>query len=108
MSDKPRTPQAAMRLVAVFLDWLEKEHNCINHEMQDYLRKFANNIDKAIDVVENYATIDGGHHKQWVIDQFMRELLGDDYEAWKDSMEVKEEDGDGNCYVDEWDTGIAP
>jgi len=45
-------------------------------------------------VVDEWGYIDGAHHKQWVIDQMVRALLGDGYEEWV---------GD-----DEWDTGVAP
>lgn len=51
-----------------------------------------------------YGGTDGAHHKMWVIDQMIRILAGDNYDAW-----IKEacrgEDGD-NTYS--WDCGIAP
>jgi len=57
----------------------------------------------AVEMIENHGANDGGHHKQWVLDQLMR-ILHDDYEAW-----VKEycagEDGP-ETYG--WDEGIAP
>ena len=37
-------------------------------------------------IVENGST-DGEHHKQWVLDQALRQLLGDDYKGFiKDYM----------------------
>ena len=58
----------------------------------------------ALDVVWQYGTTDEAHHKQWVIDQMLRALLGNDYDAWIDSL-MRDESGD---VVYEWDTGIAP
>ena len=47
------------------------------------------------DFVNQYGRIDGSHHKQWVIDQTLRMLLGEaGYDEW-----IKE------C-GDEWDIGI--
>lgn len=51
-------------------------------------------IHAALQVVADWAYVDGGHHKQWVIDQTVRALTGPDYDDWV---------GD-----DEWDTGVAP
>lgn len=57
-------------------------------------------IDKAIGLAYQYAQIDGNHHKMWVIDQMVRELLEKDYNKW---VENYEDDGDYS-----WDTGINP
>ena len=57
-------------------------------------------IGKAVDLIRAYGGIDGAHHKQWVIDQLMRELLGPDrYKQW---IQARESEGL------EWDDGIAP
>lgn len=60
-------------------------------------------IEKALEIAFRYAQIDGAHHKAWVIDQMVRALTDDEYEAW-----VKEykEDESGEEY--DWDCGIAP
>jgi hypothetical protein len=58
-------------------------------------------VGAAIEVVERFAGIDGEHHKQWVIDQMMRCLLGDEYERW-----VKDRNSDTE--YEPWDVGIAP
>lgn len=39
---------------------------------------------------------DGGHHKQWVLDQMVRVLAGDGYEEWLRDL------------GDEWEEGIPP
>ena len=61
----------------------------------------------ALDYIMSYSGIDGAHHKSWVIDQVIRALTGDKYDAW-----VKEAKGDFDVEEDEydytWDEGIAP
>ena len=56
-------------------------------------------IAEALDVIADYGTIDGAHHKQWVLDQVVRKLCGtiEKYRAWL----VKHAG-------DDWDTGIPP
>lgn len=58
-------------------------------------------IEGALSVIYQYSGIDGAHHKDWVIDQVVRNLTGDSYDQW-----VKEYEGDDGEY--EWETGIAP
>lgn len=58
---------------------------------------------KALDLIEEWGGIDGGHHKQWLLDQLVREL-SPDYEQW-----VKDyESGEDGPHTYEWDKGIAP
>lgn len=33
-------------------------------------------IDKALEIAHRYGGIDGGHHKEWVVDQMVRALTG--------------------------------
>jgi len=47
-----------------------------------------------------YGSIDGAHHKQWVLDQVLKVLLEDKYEET-----IKEYESDGEY---EWNKGIAP
>jgi hypothetical protein len=61
-------------------------------------------IETALDTAIRYGQIDGSHHKTWVIDQVVRALLGDKYDATIAESNAGE-DGP-NTY--EWDTGIAP
>ena len=61
-------------------------------------------INRALNVVFLYGTIDGDHHKTWVIDQMVRALTGDDYAAWV----VQREAGEDGPQSYEWETGIAP
>ena len=59
---------------------------------------------KALDMAVQYGGIDGAHHKDWVIDQIVRILAGDDYEKVVADA-CAGEDGP-NTYT--WDEGIAP
>jgi hypothetical protein len=61
-------------------------------------------VEIALDVARNFGTVDGAHHKMWVIDQMVRELTGDGYDQWV-AETCNGEEGP-NTY--EWDTGIAP
>lgn len=45
--------------------------------------------------------IDGAHHKQWVITEMLRCILGEKFQAWKDEM-------NSDTNYDPWDEGIAP
>ena len=68
------------------------------------MSKKSKRIEKALDVALRYGGIDGGHHKQWVIDQMVRALTGKNYEAF---VVVAKQGEDGpETYL--WDVGIAP
>lgn len=61
-------------------------------------------IQKALDIALSYSQIDGSHHKAWTIDQMVRALLENRYEAW-----VKAAcDGEDGPETYGWDEGIAP
>lgn len=60
-------------------------------------------IEAALGFIERYGGIDGGHHKQWVLDQVVRSLVSD-YPAWVKAQKMGE---DGPATYD-WDEGIAP
>jgi hypothetical protein len=62
-------------------------------------------INKAIEVAFRYAGIDGSHHKMWVIDNMLQQLLGDSYDSW--IAEYEGDPDDENNYY-EWDRGTAP
>lgn len=53
----------------------------------------------AADMAYEALFCDGGHHKQWYLDQILRTLLADGYERWRKNAESA-----GLL----WDTGIAP
>lgn len=59
-------------------------------------------IFKAAEIASSYGTIDGAHHKQWVIDQMLRKMLGaKGYKEWVAKMNSDPE-------YEPWDVGIAP
>lgn len=60
-------------------------------------------IDNALLYIHQYGGIDGGHHKQWVLDQVVRCLVPN-YAEW-----VKEQKaGEDGPETYEWDVGIPP
>jgi len=59
----------------------------------------------ALEVIERFGGIDGEHHKQWVIDQVARALLGGRYEDWVREMNGPDENGET---YEPWNIGIAP
>lgn len=61
-------------------------------------------IKKALDVIDSYGGIDGAHHKMWVLDQVVRILTGDGYDAWVE----RHKDGKDGPETCAWDEGIAP
>lgn len=52
------------------------------------------------DFIVDMGSIDGADHKQWVLDQVLRKLLGDDYDEYVERIGLEDEI--------EWDTGVAP
>lgn len=65
---------------------------------------YGDRILGAIQLAARYGSIDGCHHKQWVIDQMVRMLTGDGYDRWV-AVTKRGEDGPDTY---EWDCGIAP
>lgn len=61
-------------------------------------------VAQALDIAHQYGTIDGSHHKMWVIDQMVRALTGDDYPTWVRTHNTGDEGPD--TYG--WEEGIAP
>jgi hypothetical protein len=53
---------------------------------------------KVIKLIEEYGSIDGAHHKQWLLTQIAKLILRGDYAEWAGA----------NGEYDEWDEGIAP
>lgn len=81
-------------------------------DLQGYITSFdpeiENQDERVINtllVAENYAMEDGAHHKQWVIDQMLRILLGlAEYREWVDRYNAFSIAND----YEVWDEGIAP
>lgn len=63
-------------------------------------------IDAALCVALHYGSIEGDHHRAWVIDQMVRALTAteDGYRNWIETHNAGDEGPD--TYT--WDEGIAP
>jgi hypothetical protein len=61
-------------------------------------------IAKALFLASSYGSIDGAHHKAWVIDQMVRALIGDGYGEWRRITQS----GDDGPETYEWDEGVPP
>lgn len=92
------------------------------------MTKNEERIKKALNVIVGYGSIDGDHHKAWVLDQAVRELTGCPtvektaisssgkpytYDSLGESDEYKKLtkeacDGEDGPDTYEWDEGIAP
>lgn len=60
--------------------------------------------ERALELIGRYGGTDGGHHKQWVLDQVVRTLTGGGYAAWVRDYNAGEDGPD----TYEWDAGTPP
>ena len=72
--------------------------------MSSLSKQLYDQIDQAIEIAVKYGSIDGDHHKAWVIDQMVRILAGDNYE------QIVKDACDGKYGPDtyNWEVGIPP
>jgi len=63
-----------------------------------------NTVKQVLSLIEEWGGIDGGHHKQWLLNEIVKTITKDGYEKWVE----KYEDGEDGPETYEWDTGIAP
>lgn len=85
--------------------YLENEHRLVSMLPQcDTERYFDQRVVEALELIERFITIDGSHHKQWVLDQVVRKLTGDKYEEFRAGF--IEFDGGESC--DAYDEGTPP
>lgn len=61
-------------------------------------------IQQAIQLIDDFGSTDGEHHKMWVIDQLARILAGENYALF--IKQIKHGEDGPNTYS--WDEGIAP
>jgi len=61
-------------------------------------------IGRAIEIAVRWGGIDGSHHKSWVIDQMVRELALEKYDA----IVADARSGEDGPDTYDWDEGIAP
>lgn len=76
-------------------------------------------MENALEVIRRYGSIDGEHHKTWVIDQVVRALLGcksgSEYESIQyvknaayEEFVIEQKSGENGPDTYDWDDGIAP
>lgn len=61
-------------------------------------------LDQILDLLYRYKSVDGAHHKDWLLNQIARAALEDEYQAW--IQKYKEGEDGPDTY--EWDEGIPP
>ena len=61
-------------------------------------------VEKALYIIRRFGSIDGDHHKAWVLDQAVRVLTGENYPEFV--AEAKAGEDGPETYG--WDEGIAP
>lgn len=61
-------------------------------------------IETALAVAEECVSIDGAHHKAWVVDQMVRALTADGYAAWVAKVTAGPEGPDSY----RWEEGTPP
>ena len=69
------------------------------------MSKEQKKIDEATRFILQWGGVDGGHHKQWTLDQVLRILAEDKYDDLVEESKERDEDGEAQY---EWDEGIAP
>lgn len=67
-------------------------------------RQAAARAEQALNIIQHYGSIEGDHHRCWVIDQVVRALTGEQYDEWVRAMC----DGEDGPDTYDWDEGIAP
>lgn len=64
----------------------------------------AERVQLALELLARDGQVDGSHHQRWVIDQTVRILTGDGYQAWIERYRAGEDGPDTYS----WDEGTAP
>lgn len=100
ISPIPSTPPA-QALLTMGYDWRKAS---IRQPVQTPLRALEDRVEAALMWASAWGSVQGEHHKAWVIDQMVRDLLGDEYEGWVRHVC----DGEDGPDTYKWDEGIAP
>jgi len=90
------------RTAALRREWMAFEEGKMKEMSEQYLETLrqGNAVERASVFVLDNGAIEGAHHKQWVLDQTLRQIAGERY----DTMTAVYSDITG----EEWDCGIAP
>jgi chromosome segregation ATPase len=87
-------------------DWRAKnlQLELVQTDIKAQLSESQKKVEESIDFIVKYGGIDGAHHKDWVLDQTVRKLSGDNYS--KIIADAKAGEDGPDTY--EWEEGIAP
>ena len=67
-------------------------------------RIYSRRCQRALALIWQYGSIDGAHHKDWVLDQVVRILASPNYERWVEEAKAGEDGPETYSYSE----GIAP
>lgn len=86
--------------------WIEDESKENAEEIQkEFSKLFLSRKEAQVaGIILRWGGIDGGHHKQWTMDQCIRLIFGDEYERFV----AFANDGEDGPDTYDWDEGIAP
>lgn len=65
------------------------------------ITSFSGPVREALKIARDVGQVDGAHHKQWVIDQMVQSLTGDQYDSFVQIYEML-------CGPGSWDIGTPP
>lgn len=102
MNEQPPCPRCGKGPFDSLSDWLD--HDCETSPTLVKVPNLITRVDAAVTMAVMYGGIDGAHHKDWVIDQMVRILTGDQYEQTIENAKAGEDGPDTYS----WDVGIAP
>lgn len=71
-------------------------------QLEERIRELEAKCGDAMTLIEQYAVTAGANHKQWILDQISRVLVGDAYDVWVATCRY------GDDGPDTWDEEVAP
>jgi len=92
-----------MQIKEMAYDMETSAADVIRNGLASYLdgqKELAKGVIAAINIAVEFGGYDGAHHKNWVIDQMVRALAGDEY------AKIVNDATEGN--PEQWEVGIAP
>lgn len=107
MNEATKTASGLLQEFVAWADGSSDKPHSLTEDARRFLAAEAetvSKIDAAIELAVRYGGIDGDWHKAWVIDQMVRALSGDRYDA----IVAEARQGEDGPETFDWDVGIAP